>query len=184
MSILTEPLPDKIRVGGKRYEIACDYRSCLRLLEILDRGDEGGALTALRLFYCGTPPNNAVEALNQMSGFLRCGEDEKPPDGKKRPRPLDYTIDAPLILAAFWSEYSIDLSSNMIHWWVFRALLEGLGENQRISQIMGYRTVNLAEIKDKHSKKHYRKLQKQYRLPDVKDGKPVDILAKASGAFG
>ena len=64
-------------------------------------------------------------------------------------------------------QYKIDLNSiEYMHWWKFKALFEGLTENTQIVKIMGYRAMDLSKIKDKEEKKRYKKLQREYALPD------------------
>ena len=72
-----------------------------------------------------------------------------------------------MIFSAFWHDYKIDLNEiDYLHWFKFKALFEGLDDKNRFCEIMGYRAIDLNKIKDKEQKKRYRKLQRQYALPD------------------
>lgn len=65
------------------------------------------------------------------------------------------------------SQYNIDLQDAVsLHWWKFKAMFQGLNDNNEIVKIMGYRALNLNDIKDKQQKAHYRKLKNLYKLPD------------------
>lgn len=56
----------------------------------------------------------------------------------------------------------------MLHWWEFRALFQGLKDDNKIVKIMGYRGIDLSKIKDKEEKARYKKLKKIYALPDMR----------------
>ena len=47
-------------------------------------------------------------------------------------------------------------------------MFEGLKSDNRIVEIMGYRAMDLTKIKDKDMKKHYKQLQEDYKLPDMR----------------
>ena len=66
-------------------------------------------------------------------------------------------------------QYKIDLNSiEYLHWWKFKALFMSLNENILFSKIMGYRAINLSQLKDKTMRKQYKKLKDLYRLPDMR----------------
>ena len=80
-----------------------------------------------------------------------------------------YEFDDDKIYSAFMEQYNIDLQDiKYLHWWKFKALFNALSENTQFVKIMGYRAMNVNEIKDKKMKKQYRKLQKMYALPDMR----------------
>ena len=63
--------------------------------------------------------------------------------------------------------YGINLATvAFLHWWEFLALLEGLPESTAMAQVMQWRTMDLAQIKDKGLKAHYAGLKKRYALAD------------------
>ena len=53
-----------------------------------------------------------------------------------------------------------------LHWFKFKAMFEGLKAENKICEIMGYRAVDISKIKDKEEKKRYKKLQREWALPD------------------
>ncbi len=77
-----------------------------------------------------------------------------------------FTHDASLICSAFLAQYGIDLTKDNLHWWLFRALFEGLVDENKICKVMEIRSIDLSKIKDKEQKAHYRQLKRIYRLPD------------------
>ena len=68
-----------------------------------------------------------------------------------------------------------------LHWWKFKALFQGLKEDNKIVQIMGYRGMDLSKIKDKEERKHYKRLKKLYALPDMRTEEQKE--ADFAGAF-
>ena len=47
-------------------------------------------------------------------------------------------------------------------------MFNGLKADNKIVEIMGYRAMDLSKIKDKDMKKHYKQLQEEYKLPDMR----------------
>ena len=75
--------------------------------------------------------------------FYKCGKHTLP---KKSPvicsikRVLDYKEDDLLIWGAFKTYFKVDLSTNYLHWWKFKALWETLPQEAEFTKIKGYRT--------------------------------------------
>ena len=64
-------------------------------------------------------------------------------------------------------QYSIDLNSiKYLHWWKFKAMFKSLKEDNLISKIISYRSIDLSEIKDDEEKARYKKLKEIYKLPN------------------
>lgn len=64
---------------------------------------------------------------------------------------LDLIVDGEFIVSSFQQAYGIDLTNtDYMHWHRFKALLEGLPDNTRMSKIMGYRTWTPADEKREH----------------------------------
>lgn len=80
-----------------------------------------------------------------------------------------FEYDAELIYSAFMSQYGIDLQDiPYLHWWKFKAMFEGLNQDNKIVEVMSYRSINVLKIKDKEEKARIKKLQKAYALPDMR----------------
>ena len=72
-----------------------------------------------------------------------------------------------MIYTAFLDQYRLDLNDiDYLHWFKFKAMFEGLKSDNKICEIMGYRAIDVSKIKDKDEKKRYKKLQREYALPD------------------
>ena len=176
VNILVDELPKK--VGN--VDINSDFRISI-LFELLmqdnELSEEEKVEQALILYY----PNleeitNHKEAIENIIWFYKCGKEEikenvdEESNMKNRQKQIySYEFDAEYIYSAFMEQYNIDLNSiSYLHWWKFKALFNSLNENVLFSKIMGYRAMNLAKIKDKEIKKHYKKMQKLYALPDMR----------------
>ena len=80
---------------------------------------------------------------------------------------FSYEYDAKYIYSAFLDQYGLDLNEiDYLHWFKFKALFEGLKSDNKICEIMGYRAIDLSKIKDKEQKQHYKRLQREFALPD------------------
>ena len=171
MNILIDLLPSKIVVDGTEYEINTDFRISVLfslLMEDDSLNEEEKVLQALSLYY-PVIPNNIGKAIEQIKWFYSCGKSDKPIGNKKRKtnskKVFDFEADANYIYSAFMSQYRIDLQDiGQLHWWKFKALLEGLKEDNKLSKIIEYRSVDLSKIKDKEQRKFYKDMQKQYSL--------------------
>ena len=129
---------------------------------------------ALKLFY---PEMNKIKdtkkAIDDIIWFYSCGKSEEKTSQKnkkgKNKQIYSYEFDNDLIYSAFKNQYNVDLEEiEYLHWWKFRAMFNGLKSDNRIVEIMGYRAMDLSKIKDKDMKKHYKQLQEEYKLPDMR----------------
>ena len=130
---------------------------------------------ALKIYY----PNisqitNIDKTIDNILLFYKCGkENEKETSPKIRRentrRIYSYEFDNQLIYSAFKAQYNIDLQDiNYLHWWKFKAMFDALKEDNKIVEVMGYRAININNIKDKEKKKFYKKMKKLYALPDMR----------------
>lgn len=104
-----------------------------------------GSLTAegfLRLWFPEEKPEQLEEALEAVGAFYTQG---RKTGEAKGPVPYDFTVDAGAIYGAFYREYGIDLGRAELHWWQFRALLEGL-ITHTFQQRVGYRVGDLGGL--------------------------------------
>ena len=192
MSILTEPLRDFVEVDGKRYGVHTDFKVWLKFADIISDRDmptEQKVIESLKLCYLrGSLPNNAEGAVKAMLAFY-AGEQKKPQTGegkKSNKTPVyDFEYDAEYIFAAFWAQYGLDLTKCRLHWHAFRALFLGLCGEHKICRMMEYRGADLSQIKNKEQKSFYRKMQRLYRLPDMRTQaqREADMMAAFSSGF-
>lgn len=78
------------------------------------------------------------------------------------PRMIDFIQDAELIFAAFYQSYGIDLEKEKgkLHWWKFKALIQGLPSNTRLAEIVQIRSQPLP----KSTKYNTKEIQNILRL--------------------
>ena len=197
MSILTTPLKETIEVAGQEYPVRTDFRVWLSFEEILNRDRPLREKILEIILLCipdgedrRLPPSmeELFEALGRFyaAGFYKDNEQKKKKDNTKGVMTFSFEQDAEYIYAAFLAQYGIDLIDiPYLHWHKFQALLKGLEEKCRIMQIIGYRSIDLSEIKDKEQRERYRRLKEAYSLPDnrTEEEKDSDFAKRLFNAF-
>lgn len=198
MSIILNPMPDFLEVGGEKILIDTDFRTWIRFDEALfwsDKPVEKRLYCALDICYDRKIPADINSAVHAAIGFYAPKDEPLEEVGKKpqaeqgissRSRHIySFTHDASLIYAAFMAQYGIDLTKDDMHWWLFRALFEGLTDENRICKVMEIRSIDLSKIKDKEQKAHYRRLKRIYRLPDPRcaEEQEADMINALSVMF-
>ena len=125
----------------------------------------------LPLYFPEEAPENTQAAQNAVNDFYRCGETQNQKCNESLlPPPFSYGADSAAIIAAFQREYGIDLTTEKLHWWRFRALLDGLLQHS-FSERVRYRSANPAKIKSKELRAEYQHMRQVYAL-DI-HGDPV-----------
>lgn len=175
-NILLDKLPQYTPTGLK---IRTDFRESIKfelLMQDNKIDDKTKVMQALKLYYYDLSKiTNAQQAIEDILWFYACGKkevkvDENNKGNKSNNKQIySYEFDDEYIYSAFMEQYGIDLNSiKYLHWWKFKALINSLNENVMFSKIMGYRAMDLSKIKDKDMKNNYKKLKKQYSLPDMR----------------
>lgn len=188
MSILTEPLPTSLFIGGEECPIKYDFRTWLKFAQMTSAADIGidEVLDIIGLIFYKVPPdfNEMWQAVTKFYNPQEYQSATRSEGNAKRI--YDFESDAGLIYAAFMQQYNIDLTTAELHWWQFKALFDSLGEDTQFVKVLQYRSVNLSEIKDKKQKDFYRKMQRTYMLPDnrTEEQKQADIDREIAAAFG
>jgi hypothetical protein len=174
-------LIDKLPTDYEGLKIDTNFRSFI-LFELLMQDSslkkEEKIMLALNLFFKDEEFENVDEikkAIKAILWFYTLGKSEDKKEIKRKEKTVEkkqkaiysFEYDSNLIYSAFLSQYRLDLNEiEYLHWWKFRSLFEGLNDENRICEIMGYRAVDLSKIKDKDQKEHYKKLKIKYALPD------------------
>lgn len=180
MNILIDLLPIKVEIDSKEYDINSNFRTSLLfslLMEDNDIGEEQKIIQALNLYY-PIIPGNVNEAINKIIWFYKCGKEDKKTSssGNSTDKVLDYNVDADYIYSAFMSQYRIDLQDiEYLHWWKFKALFDSLDENNRLSKIIQYRSMDLSKIKDKEQKKFYKNMKKLYNIDTISEKEKAEL---------
>ena len=179
-NIILDKLPQFTPTGLK---IRTDFRESIKFELLMQENnikDFDKLSIVINLFYYEIP-QDIDNAINDILWFYRCGKEFKTSLNKEKKeykQIYSYEFDAEYIYSAFMQEYKIDLNSiKYLHWWKFKSLMDNLSDNTQFVKIMGYRTINLNNIKDKEEKARYKKLKKLYALPDMrtKEQKEADF---------
>lgn len=179
MNILTSDLPDTVEIDNLTYKVHTDFKAWLKFAELIGQREYTADTLAsiLTTVYIDKLPPTLEKAFAGAIDFFSCGEKSNSEKGKPV---IDFIQDSGSIYAAFRQQYGINLTVENLHWYEFRALLDGLTEDTKIIKIMEYRSVNLSRIKDKETKAFYRKMKKLYRLKDTRsDEEREQELAEA-----
>lgn len=169
MNSLIEKLPESVTIGGKTVPINTDFRAGIRL-ELMSLDDK---LTAEQLLYnyFGTRwPEPYDEAIKAIIWFYRCGKEPEKDDDtdrtlKQRKRSYDFEVDAEAIYTSFQQAYQINLLTDFLHWWEFRALLVDLPDETPFMRRVYYRTGKTDGMSPKQ-KKAFNECRKRYALPE------------------
>ena len=183
MNILIDDVEDIVleRIGVK---FRTNFRIAI-LFELLMQDSsikkEDKLFQAIILFYPNLKEVEEIgveKAIDNILWFYRCGKEEvKPKENEdnddietgKIKQIYSYEFDDKYIYDAFLDQYNINLQQiKHLHWWEFKAMFDGLKDDNEIVKIMGYRAINLSKIKDKEERKRYQKLKEQYALPDMR----------------
>lgn len=169
-NILLDRMPQYTPTG---YKIRTDFRESIKFELLMQDNkieDTEKVAIALNLYYYEMP-TDIEQAIEDMLWFYRCGKEIKTSQNgnDKNNQIYSYEFDDAYIYSAYKDQYKIDLNTiNYLHWWKFKAMFEGLKEDNKIVEIMGYRAIDLGKIKDKEEKARYKKLKKLYALPDMR----------------
>ena len=135
---LQDDLPRGITVRGRFYKLDFDFRNVLRMMDILARDDlhpDAREYLAMKCFM-RRPPKSTAEALREVRAVLFPGAKKNADKAKI----TDFVQDADLIRAAFMQTYGINLFRDRLHWLEFTALLSGIPEGNRYSDVLGIRS--------------------------------------------
>lgn len=130
-------LPCTIQSGGKAYKIKTDFRDWISWGHVYE--EEG--IAEFSIFDGKRPPLEQRDWLIEAMAFYESKNATPNFPASSGPRSLDLVLDGEYIVAAFMQCYGIDLTAvDYMHWHLFKALLNGLPDDAKLSQIMGYRS--------------------------------------------
>lgn len=193
-NILLDSLPETVEVDGREYFIDTDFRTFIIFEKVSSRQDLSNREKVeqwIDLHYTDERPRDITGAVNGILEIYRCGRPNKKPrpaakNGNVEIRPTmiyDFDYDAPYIFGAFLSQYHIDLNAvEYLHWWKFQALFRSLNSDNKIVEIMGYRSARLDKIENKKERARIARLKEIYALPDALTTE--EKVARAGMALG
>ena len=181
MNLLIHKLPIQV----EEMKINTDFRISI-LFELLMQNQkirkELKIMKALQLYYPDFEKiSNYETAIEQMLWFYKCGKEldnsnKRNTIHNRYNQIYSYEFDDTYIYSAFLQQYHIDLQEvEYMHWWKFKALFDGLSEETEIVKIMGYRSINLSQIKDTERRNFYKKMKKLYALPDMRTQEEKEV---------
>lgn len=168
---LYERPPETINVSGIDYAVQTDFRVWIEFQKTILGSDKDLEKTdkVLKILEkIGLPKTK--ESLDAAVQFYVGASTENTAGGAKNVQAFDFIRDSEYIFSAFSQFYRIDIATENIHWWRFKALFKGLPDDCEICKIIGYRTADLRKI-PKEQKQFYREMKQRYALSDsVKTG--------------
>ena len=161
--------PSCVEIDGESYKINTDFKVWAEIEKLMfcDFQSENIRLAKILALAYPTLPHNPIGALEKIVYFYRGGEETNAQGEGRDPAPVPlYCIkqDFKYIYAAFLSEFGIDLCTENMHWWHFRALVSALGDDTMFAKIVRLRASNPAEIKDKEIRQRHEKYKKMFAL--------------------
>lgn len=163
MTFTKAALPSSIEVGGRLYPIQTDFRYALTLLQ---RIRENVPIAGCDFMYKGEPPPDRAAGLAALAEWLDPPHEVPRPSGLSSGETvLDYEKDAPLIYAAFFEMYGLDLFDEglRLHWHKFLALLRGLHDT-RLNEVQGYRSYKPRKNEPAEYRREMMRLKEMWRL--------------------
>lgn len=178
---MSDLLLDELPTRWHGHEIVPDFRPMVWLVNSYVRGSVntdpvGFARSAIWRFYKDphcflTDDQMLFEGYQHLLGFYQAGEkaasggDTSGESEAPATLPFDYQCDAPYIVAAFQRLYGIDLTTEHVHWFRFRALLRGvIGEDCMFSRIIDWRTADLSDMYPE-KRRIYEEQRERFALP-------------------
>lgn len=155
-------LPRTIESGGEEYPVRTDFRVWIEFERALE--DEGVAL--FDIFDGERPPDDDDRWVQAAVEFLRSPNATPREVGQSHHgRTIDNVLDGEYIVASFQAAYGIDLTDPDLemHWHRYKALLGGLPDKCKMSEIVGYRSWRM------DTRKHetvMAELKREWELPD------------------
>lgn len=156
MNILTDTLPNTIVIDGQKYKINTDFRAGIMFENMVMSGEWDFEKLA-KMFFEDRIPEDLKSAFKSIQLFYCCGKlpekTAKNAAKKELKQAYSFEMDAECIVADFWRFYNVDLTQEGLHWWTFRALLDGLPSDSNFKERAYYRTCDLKNLSKNERKR-------------------------------
>lgn len=185
MFYLHEELPESVIVDGIEYKVDMSFDNVIMMYEMLndkDIDEVNSIILGIKMLFREVPniPFKELKRVWEISFETLFSEEVIKPqlDIKGNPMPMkkedkkkymDLRQDAKYIYASFMSDYKIDLfeQQGKLHWYKFKALLDGLTESSRLSQVVKIRKMELPKGKGAaKQRKEIVDLKNHYKLKE------------------
>ena len=180
--ILTDRLPDTVTVFGTEYPIHTSFRNWVKIAMLAENKklrDSEKMAEMLKLCYKEELPPSLPSAILAAELFMK-GDAEQSASSPEGTPMFSFVQDADVIYAAFLGKYGIDLTKEDLHWYVFRALLSALSEENPFRTILKIRSTDEKDVKDKKARAVLRSLKKRFSL---NRGSEVDVAGSLADLF-
>lgn len=175
-----------ITVDNIKIPINPDFRIMCEYSQAASKGDTNALCNiAERFYFAGIPEGVTEKGLAEgiqnfyIEGIAPGYEPEKEKQHSARDSTVpcfDFDEDEGLFLAAFMSEYGIDLTTvEKLHWFTFCAYFRGLSEDCRLKRVISIRNMSLSEIKSQEERARIRKLKNIFGLKAYKEKKYATV---------
>lgn len=190
MNILTEKLPDAVRVNGLEVGFRTDFRIWIeagQLFRASEALDPRELTDRLRELVLESPAEDLSDedlisaAALFYQGFPRTVGNSSARKEKVRKSPTyDFSADAAFVYSAFAACYGIRLAETRMHWFEFLTLFEGLmfGAENAMSFVVGVRQTEPGRV-PKSEKPRMARLKREFALPKTRSA----IEAEAAAAL-
>nr|DAU26266.1 MAG TPA: hypothetical protein [Caudoviricetes sp.] len=190
MLSLTDTPLSAIKFDGETYQINLAFDNVIKYLELVEDDSENKELEALKLFFGNQEipldPDfieSSFKLINEtITKSAYQGNSSKDWSMNIAPQHIySYEQDADAIYSSFMMQYHINLlkERGKMHWCVFRALFDGLGEDTPIQRIIELRQKNLADVPDEQ-RGRVMQLQQYYSLKLKKPKTEEDVFNSSS----
>lgn len=192
---MTDLLTDALPTTWEGRRIDPDFRHMVWLLNTYRRAETDEEKVQLmrdaaeRFFAEPVSDPQLPDAFASLMRFFRgCADDApggEPPeaDAGAGEITLDYHCDAAYVLGAFQQAYGIDLTTDKVHWWRFKALLHALPPETPLGKIVEIRGKDTSGM-DRANRDYYETLKERFALPDgLKGVKRNETLQEHEDAF-
>ena len=187
ISVLYEPFPESITVGGKEFAILTDFRDWVRFADLIADKALSAAekLSVLPEWFEQPPDIFTDEMLYGMFDFYHAKQlepdpeesDEDDSEAPAKPPLFDWKWDGKCVLGDFRRFYGIDLLRvDYLHWWEFRSLFAALPDESLCAKRIAIRGTDLSKIKNKAERNRIAFLQKQLALPFASEDETIGNL--------
>lgn len=187
-NILTQKFPVSVTIDSEKCYLKTDFKRWITFeLVTANQSLAEEQKLAIILPLCLKKLPSSLETAVKACKTFYLGERnvEKTETDSKSKAIYSFLYDSELIYSAFMTQYNIDLACTSMHWYKFRALFKGLNADNKFSEIMYYRNMDLAKIKDMELREKYRKLKKIWSLPDLRseNEKTEDFVQAVESLF-
>lgn len=178
MNILTDNLPQKIKIKNTIYNINFDYKTIINILLAFEDTEltrsEQTYIMLKNLYIEEIPKEDTQEAIEKAIKFIDGGKIEEVDNlNQKEKRIYSFKKDGNYIFSGISQTHNIDLlEKNNLHWWVFLSFFMDMSPNCTFGELVYYRKRKNENKLTKEEKEHYKKIKKLVDL-DYKDEESI-----------